>query len=87
VVVEEGVAALVFAYATQHAMLEGVTRLDQRLLETIELLVGATEVGVRTQAQWEKAILAGFGAFRYLSSAGSGAVIFDADAGTFEVVK
>ncbi len=86
VVVEEGVAALVFAYATQHAMLEGVTRLDQRLLKTIELLVGATEAGVRTQAQWEKAILAGFEAFRALSRAGSGAVEFDADSGRFEVV-
>ena len=58
VVIEEGIAALVFGYAGQHRMLEGVTRLDQKLLDTIEMMAASTEAGLRTQADWERAILA-----------------------------
>lgn len=86
VVIEEGIAALAFAYGAQHQMLEGVERLDQRLLETIEMLAQVTEVGVRTPAEWERAIIVGFKAFRALLAAGGGAVQFDADAGVFEIV-
>jgi NTP pyrophosphatase (non-canonical NTP hydrolase) len=81
VVVEEGIAALVFGYAAQHHMLDGVTRLDQKLLDAIELLASGTEVGVRSQADWERAVLAGFAAFRSLLAEGGGTIHFDADTG------
>ncbi|OZE43155.1 MULTISPECIES: nucleoside triphosphate pyrophosphohydrolase family protein [unclassified Rhodococcus (in: high G+C Gram-positive bacteria)] len=83
-VIEEGVAALVFAYATQHNMLDGVTRLDQRLLDMIEMLAGATEVGVRGQGDWERAVLAGFKAFRTLNQNDGGRVDFDIGKATFD---
>lgn len=79
VVIEEGIAALAFGYAAQHHMLEGVTRLDQKLLDTIEMMAASTEAGLRTQADWERAILAGFAVFRQLREAGGGTVTFDAD--------
>lgn len=82
VVLEEGIAALVFGYAAQHKMLEGVTRLDQRLLDTIEMVTGASEVGIRNQSDWERAILTGFNIFRALYATGGGTVQFDADATT-----
>jgi NTP pyrophosphatase (non-canonical NTP hydrolase) len=84
IVIEEGVAALVFAYAAQHNMGGTIERLDQRLLDTIEMLVGPLEVGVRTHAEWEAAILAGLSAFRALVDNDGGFVVFDADAGIFE---
>lgn len=82
VVLEEGIAALVFGYAAQHKMLEGVMHLDQRLLDTIEMVTGASEVGIRTQSEWERAILTGFTVFRALYANGGGTVRFDADATT-----
>ena len=82
IVVEEGVAALVFAYATRHNYLDGVNRLDQQLLDSIQLVVSGTEVGVRSSADWEHAILAGYEMFRQLVLNNGGTVTFDADART-----
>jgi NTP pyrophosphatase (non-canonical NTP hydrolase) len=79
IVIEEAVAALVWAYAVQHDLFEGITRLDQRLLDTIQDLVGLTEVGVRSASDWETAILAGYAVFRQLLAHGGGVVTFDAD--------
>jgi NTP pyrophosphatase (non-canonical NTP hydrolase) len=84
IVIEEGVAALVFAYASQHDMGSTIHRLDQRLLDTIEMIVGPLEVGVRTHAEWEAAILAGLAAFRALVENDGGFVLFNADTGVFE---
>lgn len=79
IVVEEGVAALVFAYASEHNYLHGISRIDFRFLETIHLLVGEREVGVRSAADWEMAILAGFDMFRQLLANDGGTVHFDAE--------
>jgi NTP pyrophosphatase (non-canonical NTP hydrolase) len=79
IVIEEGVAALVFAYATSHNYLEGITRLDQQLLDSISMLVGGTEVGVRSAADWERAILTGYDMFRQLRDHDGGTVSFEAD--------
>lgn len=82
VVIEEGVAALVFGYATQHELLGGVVRLDQRLLDTIAMVTSPLEVGARSAADWERAILTGFDIFRQLQDHNGGFIDFDADAGT-----
>lgn len=79
IVTEEGIAALVFGYASQHTMLENITRLDQKLLDTIQMVTGQLEVGVRSQANWESAIIQGFEAFRQLVAHQGGRVHFDAD--------
>jgi NTP pyrophosphatase (non-canonical NTP hydrolase) len=84
IAIEEGVAATVFAYAGQHQMGKTLKRLDQRLLDNIEMLVGPLEVGVRTPAEWEVAILAGLSAFRSLVANNGGYVLFDADSARFE---
>lgn len=79
-VVDEGVAALVFAYASEHNYLDGISRIDFQFLEIIQMLAAEKEVGVRTAADWEKAIIAGFEMFRLLLANGGGTVHFDADA-------
>lgn len=84
VAIEEGLSAAVFAYASQHDFLLGVERLDQALLTQIDQLTGQLEVGVRTPAQWERAILTAFAVWRQVRLAGSGRIIFDSDAGIFE---
>lgn len=79
IAVEEGVSTLVFAYASAHNYLEGITRIDFDFLEMIQMAVSTTEVGVRTPADWEQAILAGFDMFRQLLANNGGTVHFDAD--------
>jgi NTP pyrophosphatase (non-canonical NTP hydrolase) len=78
IVVEEGVAAIAFAYAASHNNLEDVERLDHDLLEQIRRLVALTEVGARSSADWEQAVLQGFEMFRQLVAHDGGSVMFDA---------
>jgi len=77
IVFEEGVAAIAFAYAASHNNLEGVERVDHDLLEQIRRVVALTEVGVRSAADWEMAILRGFAMFRQLIANDGGSVTFD----------
>lgn len=85
IVIEEGVAAMAFAYATSHDYLRSVTRLDFPLLDTITNLVSPLEVGVRTAADWEQAILTGFTAWRTLRERNGGIVTLNAAERTLTV--
>lgn len=80
IVIEEGVSALVFAYATDHNYLDEIEHLDQKLLDMIKLLVARTEAGVRSAADWEAAILDGYEMFRQLVAHDGGSVEFDSAA-------
>lgn len=82
IVVEEGLAAFAFAYATRHDYLEGIHRLDPQFLDSMALMTSGLEVGARTQADLEQAVFEGFAAFRQLRDNDGGFVDFDADAGT-----
>lgn len=84
IVIEEGIAALVFAYAAQHQLLDGVPRLDQRLLDSITMLTAATEAKALQPADWERAIVEGFTCFRSLVANDGGTVRFDAAARSME---
>jgi NTP pyrophosphatase (non-canonical NTP hydrolase) len=78
IVIEEGIAATVFAYATSHNYLDGISRLDFPLLEVIKTISSPFEVGIRTAADWEHAILTGFAAWRRLRDNNGGTVSLDA---------
>lgn len=77
IVTEEGIALMAFAYATSHNYLDGVTRLDFPFLDVIKDVATPYEVGVRTAADWEQAILTGFAAWRALRDSDGGTVILD----------
>ena len=77
IVTEEGIALMAFAYATSHNYLDGVTRLDFPFLDVIKDVTTPYEVGVRTAADWEQAILTGFAAWRALRDNDGGTVILD----------
>ncbi|TQL97715.1 MazG-like nucleotide pyrophosphohydrolase family protein [Actinoallomurus bryophytorum] len=77
IVIEEGVAAMVFAYATSHDYLRGIARLDFELLDGIQNLVAPLEVGIRNAANWEQAILTGYDAWRQLRDGNGGTVLLD----------
>lgn len=77
IVIEEAVALTAFAYATSHDYLRDVTRLDFPLLDAITNLVSPLEVGVRTAADWEQAILTGFTAWRTLRERNGGTIVLN----------
>ncbi|MFI6997157.1 nucleoside triphosphate pyrophosphohydrolase family protein [Nocardia sp. NPDC050175] len=79
IVIEEGVAAFAFAYGASHNHLDGITRLEQTFLDSIALMTSTLEVGVRSAADWESAIIQGHNMFRQLLIHGGGSVEFDAD--------
>lgn len=80
VAIEEGISAMVFAYASQHRMLEGVKTIEDSVLRTIRDMTGHLEVRTKTAAEWQDAILQGFDAWRHVRAAGGGCVRVDGTA-------
>ena len=56
-VIEEGIAALGFAYASEHGYFEETDRVDEALLKTVHTLTSTVEVRVRSAREWESAIV------------------------------
>ena len=78
-VIEEGIAALAFAYATRHHMLDGVSVLDFQLLRTIKDMTSHLEVERCTTGEWELAILQGFKIWRAVLATRGGRIAVDLD--------
>lgn len=72
--IEEMIAALVGEYALRHRFLDGAERVDWELLRIAKRLTAHLSVGVRTEAEWEDAIVSGIRAWGRLRSAGGGTV-------------
>lgn len=75
IVIDEAISALVFEHARNHNFYEGVTTLDEQLLQTIRQLTRHLEVRKATPKEWEKAILTGFEVWRTMCQEKSGRVI------------
>jgi NTP pyrophosphatase (non-canonical NTP hydrolase) len=67
-IVEELIVAYVYTNARERKYYEGIRHLDSEMLSTIKRLVRPFEVGRRKTKDWERAILQGYNAFRYLIS-------------------
>lgn len=85
IAIEEGISALVFAYASRHNYLDGKSHIDNDVLDTIQGMVAHLEVGAHRAADWEKAIITGFAAWLKLRRLGGGTVRLDLDAQTLTV--
>lgn len=70
IAIEEGISALVFSYAARHDYLQDIRYVDHELLTTIGSMVSHLEVSARRAADWEKAIITGFAAWRQLRATG-----------------
>ena len=77
IAIEEGISALVFSYAAEHDYLEGVEHVDHELPQAIKVMVSLLEVGDHRAADWEKAILEGFAAWRAVRAADGGVLHLD----------
>jgi NTP pyrophosphatase (non-canonical NTP hydrolase) len=72
IAIEEGISALVFAYAKDHAYLRDVTTIDYDLLRTISNMCSHLEVSRHSLKDWQKAILTGYDAWRMLTEGDGG---------------
>jgi NTP pyrophosphatase (non-canonical NTP hydrolase) len=72
-VLEEAVAAATYEYAVRHGYLD-VTRVDWDLLRLFKRITSNLEVRVRTEAEWETAILAAFRVWRQVRANNGGSV-------------
>ncbi|HZH94442.1 MAG TPA: nucleoside triphosphate pyrophosphohydrolase family protein [Flavisolibacter sp.] len=78
-VIEEGIAALIYSYAKDHNWLQGVKHVDDDLLKAIKKMTGHLEVKNKTEKQWEEAIVQGFNVWRELQAHKEGFVTVDMD--------
>lgn len=86
IVTEEGISALVFAYAGDHDALEDVPVVDYDLLKAIRTMVAKFEVSICTTSEWERAILMGYAVWRRIERNGGGVVRLDLDQRLIEAV-
>lgn len=77
IVIEESIAAFMFAYARQHNHLDGVNRLDYHALTTFRTFTHDLEVRHRPLWQVEQAVLQGFAAWRQLRHHNGGIITGD----------
>jgi NTP pyrophosphatase (non-canonical NTP hydrolase) len=83
IAIEEGLAALIFNYASQHSFLSGVKTLDWPLLRTCHEMTAHLEVNSRSLNDWEQAILKAFAVWRQVRVTGSGFIVADITTGDF----
>jgi len=83
---EEAIAAFVFEMARPYAFFDGTEHVDDLILRGVKAVAAGLEVGARTSADWERAILTGFAAWRNIRAADGGVVLVDQDRRTLEFV-
>ena len=86
IVIEEGIAAMVFSYAERRNFLEGADGVNYELLRTIKDMTSHLEVSCRTEGDWERAIMTGFQLWRHIRAKGKGRLWADLEKGIVELV-
>jgi NTP pyrophosphatase (non-canonical NTP hydrolase) len=76
---EEGLSAMIFAYARDYNFLEGKSSVSTELLRMIKNMVRHLEVSVCTPGEWEQAIVRGFKVWREVKKRRGGTVDVDLD--------
>lgn len=77
IAVEEGISAYVFAEAADRRYFADAPKVEYSVLRAVRRMVKGLEVSVRTEKDWEQAILAGYHVFRTLNERKGGHVSID----------
>ena len=83
-VIEEGIAALSFAYASEHDYFSTTAYVDAALLRTVRTLTSTVEARVRSSHEWATAIVTGSRMWRLLNENDGGWLKGDLEEGTIE---
>ncbi len=76
---EEGLSAMIFAYARDYNFMEGKSSVSTELFRMIKNMVRHLEVSVCTPREWEEAIVQGFKVWREVKKRRGGTVDLDLD--------
>ena len=87
IVIEEGIAGMVFSYAERRNYLEGAEGVDYDVLRTVKDMTSHLEVSRCTEGDWERAIMTGFQVWRQVRTNGGGRLWVDLERGTIELIK
>lgn len=80
IVIEEGIAALVFEYGSDNGLSNGKKIIDDELLSTLRQMVRRLEVAEQPSYEWQKSVLLGWRIFSSLKRSKGGRVICNLDA-------
>jgi NTP pyrophosphatase (non-canonical NTP hydrolase) len=83
IAIEEGIVALVFTYATEHSLLDGIQTIDWDILRTCHTMSAGLEVRRRPLFDWEHAIVSAFRVWREAIKQGGVCVIGNLEKKTF----
>ncbi len=83
--IEEGVSALIFAYAKDYNWLKGKASVSSELLRTIKSMTAHLEVSRCSTGDWETAIFQGFAVWREIKRRGGGTLVIDLDRRTISI--
>lgn len=84
--IEEGIAAVVYAYACEHNFFDGITVVDYDLLRTVKSAARHLEVKDCSLVDWQNAILQGYMVWRSIVKTRGGRFTVDLDARTIGLV-
>lgn len=84
--VEEGIAALVFAYAAKHSFFQKTDFVDYKMLKIIKDMTEPFEVRTRTLNDWQHAIVNGFKVWNLIKSARGGGIECNLDTRILQAV-
>jgi NTP pyrophosphatase (non-canonical NTP hydrolase)/predicted Rdx family selenoprotein len=84
---EEGISALIFAYAKDYNWLEGKASVSSELLRTIKSITAHLEVTRCSTGDWENAIVQGFAVWRKIKRRGGGTLVIDLDQRTISIKR
>jgi len=79
IIIEEAITQQIFSHAREYSLYRGVERLDYGTLKWVTRMVRGLEVERCTAAEWQRAILQGYAAFRSLNEHRGGYLIVDAE--------
>ncbi len=79
IVTEEGISAIVFAYASQINFLDGIENVDYEIIRLIRMVTSGLEVSRCNEGDWEDAIMQGFTVWRKIEDNGGGKLVADLD--------
>lgn len=83
-VIEEGIAALSFAYAMEHDFFASSDHVDESLLKAVRALTATVEVRIRSNREWASAIVIGSRLWRQLNDNDGGGLRANLELRTIE---
>lgn len=86
-ILEELIVAYVYSNAKERRYYAELKHIDSEMLATIKSLVAHLEVKVRRMKEWEKAVMQGYAAFRYLIKHKKARLVVDMEARNLRVEK